>query len=570
MPASKVQQIQKLESQAQVRPALFRAKVALMAVAGEAGFQLALIFPIALSLFFGAVWFNRIVLLWAALGGTLLLWWVMQPSFHVPGKALARDQAPELHDLVDRLLKSCDGLKIHEIRIDDSFNAGAMELGRGWIPGRVRRVLLIGGPLLASVSQSALEAILAHELGHLSREHGRLGHWVYRARLSWMETAAYGKDASFIDQAAAAFAQHFGTWFDPYAFVLSRRCEYEADATGARAVGNEAFAAALAEVEWLVAARAQFLQDEIRNLQREFAEPPADLWQRMAARIRREEPGPWLARAWAEESGALDTHPCLRERAAALGVDYDSVVAAACRLSRHGANGLGGGALCAYGAQLDPAQALEWSLAHARLQRPTAVRHGTTADEECFTQALRLIDEQSEQAVPLLKALIERDPSWAAPARLAIARLPARCLPDVERERNRELLDKALQRRAQAAESGLLQLEEGTVTPRPCAGAVVEAMRACLLGQSRLVPELALGEVDVTLQENRRYRLVVLALAIDAEVMRGRGLTDDDVADAYRAQLAELVAANAIVVAVPRFTGEPLPKWAASLQPLAS
>jgi hypothetical protein len=45
--------------------------------------------------------------------------------------------------------------------------------------------LLLGLPLLDSLSPEELRAVLAHELAHLSAQHGRFGAWIYRLRVSW-------------------------------------------------------------------------------------------------------------------------------------------------------------------------------------------------------------------------------------------------------------------------------------------------------------------------------------------------------------------------------------------------
>lgn len=44
--------------------------------------------------------------------------------------------------------------------------------------------LILGLPLMQAVSPEQFRAIVAHELGHLSRNHSRFAGWIYRVRLT--------------------------------------------------------------------------------------------------------------------------------------------------------------------------------------------------------------------------------------------------------------------------------------------------------------------------------------------------------------------------------------------------
>jgi hypothetical protein len=128
-------------------PRWFHFQVAVIAVAGEVVFQLALVLPIALVLLIGALFMNRVIIWWAVLVAIPFFWWLMQPTLRVPGRHLRRQDAPGLYALVDELARMERSPRIAAIHVDDSFNAGALELGRGWLPWRVRRVLIPGGSL---------------------------------------------------------------------------------------------------------------------------------------------------------------------------------------------------------------------------------------------------------------------------------------------------------------------------------------------------------------------------------------------------------------------------------------
>jgi hypothetical protein len=112
----------------------------------------------------------------------------MRPArSRVPWLAVPRGQAAGLMALVEALRQRLDAPPIDEVRLDDEgFTAGVLELGLGFFRWRTRRILCLGVPFLAAVDETALRAVTAHELGHFSRRHGRLGHWLYRARGAWL------------------------------------------------------------------------------------------------------------------------------------------------------------------------------------------------------------------------------------------------------------------------------------------------------------------------------------------------------------------------------------------------
>jgi Zn-dependent protease with chaperone function len=64
------------------------------------------------------------------------------------------------------------------------MNAGVQQVPRFGIFGS-RNFLVLGLPLLQAVTPTELRAVVAHELAHLSRSHGRVNVWLYRIRATW-------------------------------------------------------------------------------------------------------------------------------------------------------------------------------------------------------------------------------------------------------------------------------------------------------------------------------------------------------------------------------------------------
>jgi heat shock protein HtpX len=83
---------------------------------------------------------------------------------------LRREQAPALHDLIDRAASAAGSRPPRLVTVDEHFNASTDVLGL-----RRRRVLNIGLPLWASLPPQQRVALLGHELGHFVNGDSRRG-----------------------------------------------------------------------------------------------------------------------------------------------------------------------------------------------------------------------------------------------------------------------------------------------------------------------------------------------------------------------------------------------------------
>lgn len=246
-------------------------------------------------------------------------------KFEVPkGLVITAEDCPKLFTMIDEIRALTKGPRLTKVILDDDYNASVMQLPKLGIFGCFRNYLIIGLPLMMSLSEEQFRAILAHEFGHLSAAHGRFGNWVYRVRKTWyrlMEKLEKKK------QAGTFIFQLFFNWYAPYfwvyTFVLTRANEYEADRYAALAGGAGEAASALVGLE-IQSARLEedFWPTLYKRSARESA-PPGNL----IALIREELKKPinsarsrvWLKKALARETDLLDTHPALTDRLTALG-----------------------------------------------------------------------------------------------------------------------------------------------------------------------------------------------------------------------------------------------------------
>jgi Zn-dependent protease with chaperone function len=250
------------------------------------------------------------------------------------GIAATREDAPALFETIDAVDARVQGPPLAGVRIDGQLNAGVVG-----VPGRLaglgaRNYLVVGLPLLQALTADEFRAVLAHELAHLSRRHGRLSRSLYRREAAWQQFHdALRKRAAVTRVVLGAFFAWYLPRLHAYALPLLHRHEHEADAIAAEAEGVERMARALMRLalaerylEWRfwpdVAARA-----------RDEPSPPRTVFAELGARVRAAATDPavavWLRTSLREDEDPTESHPSLERRLAALGAAAPEVVESA-------------------------------------------------------------------------------------------------------------------------------------------------------------------------------------------------------------------------------------------------
>jgi Zn-dependent protease with chaperone function len=258
----------------------------------------------------------------------LVSMWVRSPA--PDGRRLERGEAPELFALVHVLRKELRAPRIHEVRVDgESFNAGVGQYPRLGIFGPHRNVLVVGLPLLLGLPLEEMRAVVAHELAHVSRRRGRTSAWIYRLRVTWervgLQLEALGTGGSFL---LRPFVRWYVPRFERASLALARAHEHEADEAAALIVGPETAASTLARFEVGNALLTERFWPELwKRADREPSPPPLLEPMGQALREAGEDPdaGLWLADALDAEPPGETTHPTLRARLAALGLEPERV-----------------------------------------------------------------------------------------------------------------------------------------------------------------------------------------------------------------------------------------------------
>lgn len=325
------QLVHQLEGYAKAHPTRYKTKVALLAFAGYAYVFAILSAVIALAA--GCVVLSKdssggnALLFKVGFGLVILatvivraLWVRLEPP---TGIELRREDAPRLFLLIDKIRNALDTPAFHHVLIVNELNAAVVQVPRLGVFGWQRNYLLLGLPLMLTFTPAQFRAVLAHEFGHLGRQHGRFSSWIYRVRVTWwrllQEMTARKYWASFV---FTKFLAWYAPFFNAYSFVMAREQEYEADRNAARLVGPHCMKDTLASLAVVGGVLRESFWPSLNRRNRETAAPPDTYLHDLAGALQvpahRERAQFLFSEALHEQTGYADTHPSLADRLAAL------------------------------------------------------------------------------------------------------------------------------------------------------------------------------------------------------------------------------------------------------------
>jgi len=325
----------RLEADARRRPAWYRLRIAFLAMLG---LVVPILVPpfvcglIVLALLLLHIWALAIKFVWIlaiALAALARAYFFRVPDAY--GLELTRDNAPRLFALLDQLLDRSGAPRPDLVTIDGALNASVTVAPRfGLFGGTIRR-LAVGLPLLFTLTEPQVEAVLAHEFGHLERKRNRFSTWIYSLRSVMYQQATFVEESGNWATAVLVF---FYRWllprFKAYSLVLARQVERTADGLAIEVAGAENLASALTA---MAAANLQIATDfnrSVINRARFDPEPPVSVFgeQRAFLAATASTRGEFAQLALAERIRADDTHPALPDRLQAMDISPNQAIAA--------------------------------------------------------------------------------------------------------------------------------------------------------------------------------------------------------------------------------------------------
>lgn len=242
--------------------------------------------------------------------------------FEPPGPAIDPDRAPRLFAMVRETAASLDQPEPDEIYLAHDANAAVGQRG-GLLGKGGRRFMIVGLPLLDSLTASELRAVLAHEFAHYYGGDTKLGPIFFRTY------DAIARTVTKLDENDSIWRHPFrwyGLFFLRRNASIRRGEEFAADRNAARVAGGDNLASALrtiagASPSWNAYMSTEFLP----AIEGERIPPLVDGFHRFRSEAQVQEAEQRaLEGELAATTEPYDTHPSLGERLHALGVAADA------------------------------------------------------------------------------------------------------------------------------------------------------------------------------------------------------------------------------------------------------
>ena len=323
--------IASLEQLAKRDPAAYRVRVAALALLGYAyifavlGLAVGLLLAAAIVIVQAR---SAFVLIFKLAVPLALLAFFICRSFWVrfsppTGVQISAEDSPEIFKLIDELTGKLDCPRIDAVYLNADFNAALYSMPRFGFLGSHKHYLCLGLPLMQALPPEQFRAVLAHEMGHLSGNHGKFGSWIYSVRT----TSAQLLDVVRKQSALGSFVfKRFFEWYYPlfnaYSFVLIRQHEYEADRCAVEISGAKVAALSLISSE--IKNRyvdLKFWKELFKSVDESPAPPPApfhDLSELMLKAKMDDDAFKWYQQALRRQTGINETHPALSDRIKAM------------------------------------------------------------------------------------------------------------------------------------------------------------------------------------------------------------------------------------------------------------
>jgi Zn-dependent protease with chaperone function len=250
------------------------------------------------------------------------LWIKVEPP---EGRIVTEAEAPELMRELERIRKQIGAPPIHQVLINEDYNAFAAAAPKFLVFGEQCYVVL-GLRLMLTHPKEEVIAIVGHELAHHSRSHVRSGMREYRLEAMWRGVLYQLLEAgSVMVKPFLAFVKWYSPRFSAMSLVLRRQAEFEADELGAEATSKEAMAMGLVR---LTVNGATVFAEQTKSIKEAVKRSEVPVAGVLQGLIDLSPPNPAkardaLVRGLRNETVFEDSHPSLRERTKAIGVSAD-------------------------------------------------------------------------------------------------------------------------------------------------------------------------------------------------------------------------------------------------------
>jgi hypothetical protein len=313
-----------------------RSYLALTFLAAAGGYLFLLLFPalllgmpVALYLSLPATtpgeWFGVVVVLALTLVGAAGSFAIATLRFPMPtGLELNRDSCPRLFELLRELADIYGNPRIDRVILRDRFDVRVIKTPRNGFSFATRNTLVIGLPLLLTLSPIDVHALIARRVGQLAGRQSRISSWLYYLRDLWPQYQSQCDDRT---RCRTWLLHGFFDWFVPRYRSLSlgaaRRSEMDADLYSLRAINDRDAVCAISAQVMIDEYLHRSFWPEVMEIARSSMKPVTTPHARMAERFRHGLPAhemqALLRRAMARRSSLRSAVPSLPQRLENMG-----------------------------------------------------------------------------------------------------------------------------------------------------------------------------------------------------------------------------------------------------------
>lgn len=318
--------MEKITQLFQEKPGEFFFRVSALICLGYAYIALAMVVLITFTLF-TFILLIKLPFLAFKLGIPLLLvlgvifrsFWVKAPP--VDGIPLKKKDYPKLYEMVQEIADHIKAPKVHQVQLVPDFNAAVTQRARLGLFGWHKNYLILGIQIVKTCSYDELRSILAHEMGHLAEGHSAKDAWIYRVQSVWYQLMQnLQRDESLATVLFTRFFNWYVPLLDSYTFPYRREQEYNADLGSVELVGPDLAAKTFLSMDL----KDRYLDKNYwSTVGNRFStpEPPpvyAGLSAALTGKIEKQDAESWLRDILNQKTNYEDSHPCTRDRVAAI------------------------------------------------------------------------------------------------------------------------------------------------------------------------------------------------------------------------------------------------------------
>lgn len=351
------------------------------------------------------------------LASWLASWWLMTPRYELEG-VISPTEAAKLQNIVSELSRTLNAPKIHRIVLNDELNAFASQTPGIFSLLLVKRTLVLGIPLLAALSENEVKAVIAHELGHFSRNHNRMGQWLYRVRNRWCDLLPrIRRKTTPLSRLLQPVSLIFIPYFLRATSDWSRFCEFEADQACAKTKVAQGLATGLAKLNALEHVSNWRQAKAFDPTLRQSETAPDKFWTQALAYAASDWSGNFdksMVGVYRRGRRILDTHPAYHDRINALGITNvpkisSDTVCAGASLFPNTWNTL----LSEVNARWQRANQTDWLVEHLRLHGVygSTKPNMSTADLH-YQKGSALLRDGQAHGIEQLKTAFKLDPAY--------------------------------------------------------------------------------------------------------------------------------------------------------------